>query len=225
MKVWGHRFYPAGLVLSMGMPRWQPPGSSIYSIYSTSWCSDTHFKTFSNNSPEVCGARSAALPCLCHFQLNWEQLHTQPTQSRRFPAGPGGGCSAGKVSALGRDRERWVGREERATHPPWGLQDQPLPARISAYATPRPLSYILTGTLPGCPITSKHVILQYLILLLNQDNASIKNIIIPCSTMNKFCRAPEHHISITDSSISSFLVLVKIFYQFGAKKLKPGRHP
>lgn len=94
----------------------------------------------------------------------------------------------------------------------------------SAYATPRPLSYILIGTSPGCRITSKHVILQYIILLLNQDNTTIKNnIIITCSTMNKFCREPEHRISITDSSISSFSFLAKIFYQFGATKSKPGR--
>lgn len=83
---------------------------------------------------------------------------------------------------------------------------------------------ILIGTLPECHITSKHAIVQYMILLLNQDNASIKNNIrITCSTMNKFCRVPEHHMSITDSSISSFLFLVKRFYQFGATKLKPGR--
>lgn len=83
---------------------------------------------------------------------------------------------------------------------------------------------ILIGALPGCHITCERVIVQCIILLLNQDNASIKNnIIITCSTMNKFCRAPEHRISITDSSISSFFFLVKIFYQFGATKLKPGR--
>lgn len=41
--------------------------------------------------------------------------------------------------------------------------------------------------------------------------------------MNKFCREPEHRISITDSSISSFPFLAKIFYQFGATKSKPGR--
>lgn len=34
----------------------------------------------------------------------------------------------------------------------------------------------------------QHVILQYIILLLNQDNTTIKNnIIITCSTMKKFC--------------------------------------
>lgn len=42
VKVCGDRFYPAALILNMGMPHWQPPGSSIYNIYNTSWCSDTH---------------------------------------------------------------------------------------------------------------------------------------------------------------------------------------
>lgn len=37
-----NRFYPAGLVLNMGTPCWQPIGSSIYNIYNTSWYNDTH---------------------------------------------------------------------------------------------------------------------------------------------------------------------------------------
>lgn len=200
VKVCRDRFYPAGLVLSMGMPCWQPPGSSIYSIYNTSWCSDIHIKTFSNHSPEVCGARSAALPRLCHFQLNWEQLHTQPLHSRRSGAGPGR-PQCWNSPRLGPGQGKVSGREERATHPSWQPQDLPLPARLSsqssACATPRPLSYNPYQTLPGRRIISEYVILQSMILLLNQDNASIKNnIVITCSTMNKFCRAPEH-ISIT----------------------------
>lgn len=169
----------------------------------------THIETFSNDSPEVCGARSAALPRLCHFQLNWEQLHTQPTHSRGFPAGPGRwlqhwkslrpGLGQGKVSGQGgRGHPAILRAAGSATSCKAELES-------SAYATPRPLSYILIGTSPACRIASKHVILQYMILLLNQDNTTIKNnIIITCSTMNKFCRKPEHCISITDSSISTF---------------------
>lgn len=114
VKVCGDRFCPAGLVLSMGMPHWQPPGSSIYN---TSWCSDTHLKTFSNNSPEVCGARSAALPRLCHLQLNWEQLHTPPMQSRRFPAGPGRQLWCRKSIRPGPGQGKVSGQRKKG-HPP-----------------------------------------------------------------------------------------------------------
>lgn len=136
----------------------------------------THTKTFSNNSPEVCGARSAALPRLCHFQLNWEQLHTQPRHSRRSGAGPGR-PRGWNSPRLGPGQGKVSGREQRATHPSWGPQHQPLPARLSSELClchaqtfiPNPYQ-----TLPGRHIISKYVILQSIILLLNQDNASIK---------------------------------------------------
>lgn len=74
----------------------------------------------------------------------------RPCRADVFQQGLGGSCDVGKASDLGQDRERWVGREKRIPHPSWWPQDQPLPARLSsensAYATPRPLAYILIGT-------------------------------------------------------------------------------
>jgi len=58
----------------------------------------------------------------------------------------------------------------------------------------------------------------------NQDNTTIKkNILTTCSTTNMFCMWPEQHVSITNSSISIFSFITKVFYKFGVTKLKPGR--
>lgn len=156
----------------------------------------THTKSFSNDSPEVCGARSAA----------------QPTQ-RSFPAGPGRQLQCWKSLELGLGQGK-VSGQGRKGHPPIFMaagSATSCKAELWALHMQRPDLYpaILIRTLPGCHITSKHVILQYTILLLNQDNASINNnIIITCSTVNKFCRVPEHHISVTDSNISSSLFFI-----------------
>lgn len=62
---------------------------------------------FSNDSPEVCGARTAALPRLCQFQLNRENgFAPGPCRAEVFQQGPGHGRSVGKASDLGQDRER-----------------------------------------------------------------------------------------------------------------------
>lgn len=149
-----------------------------------------------------------------------EQLRPQPPQRGGFPAAPARQSERPQTWA-GTGKGEWAGRKGPSTAAaPRGTavsllscpdaEDQPFPAGLSSGAGTqhRHLPDLYPTSLsqhrqdvtlpPACYFT-------IIILLLNQDNTTIKNnIVITCSTTNKFCTEPEQHISITNSSISIF---------------------
>lgn len=208
VKVCGDRFYPAALVLSMGMPRWQPQ-AVLFIIFITQADAVTHTQKRLATIPLRFVGRGAQHSHACATS-SWTENSSTPGPRRA-----GASSRAREAAAVLEQPQTWAGTGKGERAGKKGPPSHPDGHRIShflqgwaprALRVQRPDLYptILIGALPGCHIISERVIVQYIILLLNQDNASIKNIIITCSTMNKFCRAPEHHISITDSSISSF---------------------
>lgn len=173
---------------------------------------------FSNDSAEVRGVSPTALSLLCQFQLNWENSFALSPCREVFQQRP---RDSRKSFRPGQGQGKASGQGGKGRPPPWLLaaqlspscpvaQDQPFPARLGSGAGTqrRHLPDLYPTSLsqhhqdvtlpPACYFTIIN-------LLLNQDNTTIKNnIVITCSTTNKFCIEPEQHISITNSSISIF---------------------
>lgn len=145
-----NRFYLTGLVLTMGMPCWQPTGTPIYNIYDPSWYNNTHQYICSARFPGGSGLRPQR-SCDC-ASPSWSAGRAAPQRraQRTAAASPKGGTGHSHTAA---------------PSCPCVLRGQ----RQLCTAAPAPLSYIPIGASLACHYLQQ-VILQYRILLLNQHH-------------------------------------------------------